>query len=103
MFHAISVENRFSSKAAVVDKYTNVFKFWKDSLLPAILLYAEEIKLSLPDGDDLNSKRVVMVCEFVGIMLSFCMIKQTLFALKTLSDKLKPRGSKKKNQQTGLN
>lgn len=71
MFHAISVENRFSSKAAVVDKCTNVFKFWKDSLLPAILLYAEEIKLSLPDGDDLNSKRVVMVCVFVGIMLSF--------------------------------
>ena len=55
MFHAISAENRFTSKAAVVDKCTSVFKFWKDSLLPAIfnLMYAEEIKLSLPNGDDL--------------------------------------------------
>lgn len=71
MFHAISAENRFSSKAAVVDKCTTVFKFWKDSLLPAVLMYAEEIKLSLPDGDDLNSKRVVMLFIQGYIMLSF--------------------------------
>ena len=60
MFHAISAENRFTSKAAVVDKCTSVFKFWKDSLLPAILMYAKEIKLSLPDDDDLNSETVMM-------------------------------------------
>ena len=41
MFHAISAENRFSCKADVVDGCTNVFKFWKDSLLPATLMYAE--------------------------------------------------------------
>ena len=58
MFHAISADNRFSSKADIVDRCTNVFKFWKDSLLPAILMYAEEINLSVSD-DDLNSKNVV--------------------------------------------
>jgi hypothetical protein len=64
MFHAISAENRFSSKAAVVDRCTNVFKFWKDSLLPAILMYAEEINLSLPGDDDLNGKNVLYSCMY---------------------------------------
>ena len=64
MFHAISADNRFSSKADV-DRCTNVFKFWKDSLLPAILMYAEETNLSVPDDDDLNSKYVVHVYSCV--------------------------------------
>ena len=71
MFHAISADNRFSSKADIVDRCTNVFKFWKDSLLPAILMYAEEINLSVPDDDDLNSKNVVYSC--IHIILRTCM------------------------------
>ena len=65
MFHAISADNRFSSKADVVDRCTNVFKFWKDSLLPAILMYAEETNPSVPDDDDLNSKNVVYSCIYI--------------------------------------
>ena len=85
MFHAISADNRFSSKADVVDRCTNVFKFWKDSLLPAILMYAEETNLSVSDDDDLNSKHVVYSCMYmytymhgyvVNLFFSLCLCIQ---------------------------